>query len=231
MGRRVEVHIPGPRDFFVAEDVIHHRGIDSDGRWISRCGWDFDDAGVEWAGNYEPDAWPPCLACVRESATREPMPEVGWPAAKPVRAEPDRELTRLIARWKVWCDVGLVSHRVAPANDGTAACGKPIPHRAAYRAKGPVPPVRTCSDCERVRAAARRDSSPVSKGIERPRLKPKAATRAEPRYTRKRKPAVDASPRKAMGFQTRKEIALFGRKMIVPIRIVGGGAPELGKRR
>ena len=49
-------------NYFVSEDVFHTRVGDVPG-FVSACGWSYESILVDWADEYEPDAWAPCAAC------------------------------------------------------------------------------------------------------------------------------------------------------------------------
>lgn len=281
-------------EFFVAEDLIHE-SVGSPGSFVSRCGYEYARDAVEWAGEYEPEAWPQCEEC--SSDAREPLsaesvvirgvyaldddahlwtsrdaagwssicgrtdPEEqvawagdDWPEAydrcpecvRMVEADLDqgddgREIPRppdngeapvprklLAARlrdYHVWVIQDGTEHRPRNQNMDAAMCGRKLDGGLAPRLH-PTEGVQHCHECDRAVGLARAARKP--KRSSGPRQRTGGARKSVVAPT---KPAKPSGSKRRKDRATEKEKALFGRKMIVPVRFVSGGLPTLGRRR
>lgn len=286
--------------FFVAEDRVHLR--QGSGGFISHCGYEYPSIAVDWAGDYEPDAYDVCEECESEPSGLAPSAQEVVVVRGVYAVDDDAHLwvRRSEGAWHAVCGRDDANHTVAWADDewpaGYDACSTcvelvdadlwqpdnnedewlPEPtdderyrsyrvwvvqdgaeHRARNREltaamcgvelRAGVAPRLTqtsgtthCHDCDRSVGRARAglpvdQASPLPKGQP---SKSQASKRKPPqpkRRTTSRTGKRSVTPARANGSRrlksTDKEIALFGRKMIVPIRFVRGGAPGLGRRR
>ena len=60
--------------YFVAEDVAHVRLGDRP-NFVSACGYEYAPIAVDWADEFEPDAWPSCEDCLTARSNPEPPSE------------------------------------------------------------------------------------------------------------------------------------------------------------
>lgn len=273
--------------YFVAEDVVHIRSSEVAG-FVSACGWEYERVAVEWADDYEPEAWAACEDCMAGQEPSEVPPDVitvqgvyalnddahlltgrgggswlslcgrvdpndtvdwaghEWPeaydecpeCAAMVHTElwdPDRTdrypeskpvdpstFARRVREYRLWIVTqDGFEHRPSDATLAAAMCGAALTSSTEQRS-APMGGPTHCHACDRAvgvaRAAARPRRAPKQK---RPSGSPpkKGAKQAKA-------PAIKASSAIAT-----KEIALYGRRMIVPVRFVRGGSPGLGRRR
>lgn len=275
--------------YFVAEDVVHLRLQDRLG-YVSACGYEYAPIAVDWAGDYEPEAWPACEECLgagsapvsetedlvvtgvyaleddahllvgraggmwRSACGRtDPNDAVNWaghewpdayeecPAcaamvdaslwtsvgpdeADSVVLGPTQSLSERVRGYRLWVvSSDGVEHRPADQTLTTAMCGAELQPENAQRT-APIGGPGHCHECDRAVGAARAALRPG-----RPVAKPKRTpARPSKRVEKHAQPTTKRRRRSRAG--TDKEIALFGRKMIVPVRFVRGGLPGLGKR-
>lgn len=190
--------------------------------WLSLCGRTDPNDTVNWAGHEWPEAYDECPECA--AMVHTDLWDSHEPADRHVRSVPvDRNsLAKRIREYRLWvvADDGL-EHRPKDAALTKSVCGAALSPDHVQR-NAPEGGATHCHACDRAvgqaRAAARPRRDPKSK---RPSSRPhkRGGERAK------------APARKGDPAGTAKEIALYGRRMIVPVRFVRGGLPGLGRRR
>ncbi len=66
--------------YFVAEDVAHVR-LGDRSNFVSACGYEYAPIAVDWADEFEPDAWPSCEDCLTARSDPEP-PSRMWSSSR-----------------------------------------------------------------------------------------------------------------------------------------------------
>jgi hypothetical protein len=274
-------------NYFVAEDVVHIRSREVAG-FVSACGWDYEPIAVEWADDYEPEAWAACEDCMAGQEPSEVSREVvtvqgvyaldddahlltgreggswlslcgridsnetvdwaghEWPEAyeecpecaamvHPDLWDPDatdrhREsrqvepssFVKRVREYRLWivAQDGF-EHRPSDATLAKAMCGVALASNNEQRS-APMGGPTHCHACDRAVGQARTAA--------RPRREPKQK-RPSARPPKRAAQQTNAPARKPSSASATKEIALYGRRMIVPVRFVRGGSPGLGRRR
>lgn len=273
--------------YFVAEDVVHIRSNEVAG-FVSACGWDYQPVAVDWADDYEPEAWAPCEDCMaghepsavslnvvtvqgvyaidddahlltgREGGSWhslcgrvDPNDAVDWaghewPAAYDECPEcaamvhtdlwdpdtTDRHLesrkvepssfAKRVREYRIWVVAqDGIEHRPSDAASAKTMCGVALTSSSEQRV-APMGGPTHCHACDRAVGQAR--------AAARPRREPKQK-RPSARPPKRATKHAKAPARKAKSTSATKEIALYGRRMIVPVRFVRGGSPGLGRRR
>jgi hypothetical protein len=277
-------------NYFVAEDVVHIR-LSDPSKYVSACGYEYPPSAVDWADEFEPEAWPACEDCM--SAQTQPGSRsadvvvvqgayaldeahllVGrdgnswlslcgrcddndavvwagpdWPEAyeqcpecvaivdahpysseqSDHAAEAERpastSLAARIREYRLWIvATDGIEHRPSDESLTRAMCGAGLQPGDVQRTK-PVGGSAHCHTCDRAVGEARAARRP-----RRPRSTAKRTSVRPIRKTGKRAQGAKKGRRRTPT-GTDKEIALFGRRMIVPVRFVHAGLPGLGKRR
>ena len=282
--------------YFVADDVVHTR-VGEHSTFVSECGFEYPSLAVDWAGDYEPDAWSMCPACdaVEPDSTHASEDLV---LVQGVYAVDDDDAHLRIGRadgaWLSVCGrrdanllvawagdewpeaydacpdcLGLVDADLWPpdlpgdeAQSGSAATTTPEERFRAHRVwviqdemehrprdeamtaamcgaslrpgatplLTPTAEAMHCHECDRAVGRARAAARPPQPRTQA-KVRPTTRTRSSPkRHASRRNKSVTKSSRKTPS-STDKEVALFGRRMIVPVRFVRGGLPGLGRRR
>ena len=218
---------------YAVDDDAHLWVRRSEGAWHSVCGRDDANHTVAWADDEWPVAYDACSTCLDlvEADLWQPDVEGGEPS------EPTDE-DRYRA-YRVWVIQDQVEHRARDRALMTTMCGDELrvgmtpqftqTSRAAH-----------CHDCDSAVGRARA-GLPIEHTFRKPKATPpkrqspkrRAPEPKRPIAPRPEKYSVMPGRQKRSGQRrsTAKEVALFGRKMIVPIRFVRGGAPGLGRRR
>lgn len=275
-------------NYFVAEDVVHIR-LSDDAGFVSICGYEYAPIAVEWADEFEPEAWPACEDCMTAQEPAESSDDViavqgvyaladdahlligrdgtawlslcgrndqddsvcwaghEWPeaydecpecaamvhsdlwategpneAAQTNPAEPG-SLAKRISDYRLWVvAIDGIEHRPRDETLLKAMCGAKLGRGDAQR-KAPMGGPAHCHACDRAVGQVRAATRP------RQRIaRPKRSSARSPKKTGNRAQTPPKTRRIPAG--TKKEIALYGRRMIVPVRFVRGGLPGHGRR-
>lgn len=191
--------------------------------WLSACGRRDEIDTVDWAGHDWPEAYEACPDCA--SIADAARLSDGGASAVAEQARDCPSLESRIASYRLWvvADDGL-EHRPSGRAIDTAMCGAKL-HPGDVQRLRPVGGPEHCHACDRAVGRARAQSRPVSPSRKSRRL-PMTPARKAGKSSSAAQVKRARNPRGA-----EKEIALYGRRMIVPIRFVRGGLPGLGKRR
>lgn len=201
--------------------------------WHSVCGRTDMNHEVAWADSEWPEAYDACAACV--SLVDEDL----WQPDADVAPLAEPSDTDLYQAYRVWVIQDGIEHRASDSELAAAMCGQTLRAGATPqdRQSGGTTHCHACdSAVGRARAGLPpKPTKPVMQPVdkrENAAKRTKGRPKAAPRSGAKRQGVATASaPSRPKRTSGSKDVALYGRKMVVPFRLVRGGAPGLGRRR
>jgi hypothetical protein len=137
---------------------------------------------------------------------------------------PRELLAARLRDYHVWIIHNGTEHRPTNQNMTTAMCGVTLDPRGAPKLH-PTVGVEHCHECDSAVGLARLRTKRLGRN---PKKGKKQSLSGEPSKKQASAPGKKSRPKDRLA---EKEKALFGRKMIVPVRFVRGGLPTLGRRR
>ena len=208
---------------YAVDDDAHLRIGRSDGSWLSVCGRRDANLLVAWAGDEWPVAYDACPDCIGLVDADLWPPDYPGDDARRGAAAATTPLERF-RDFRVWVIQDEVEHRPRDEDMKAAMCGASL-RPGATPLLTPTAEAMHCHECDRAVGRARAAARP-------PTPKPRAKVRPTVvRSSRKERANKRSKAIRKTTTSTDKEVALFGRRMIVPVRFVRGGLPGLGRRR
>lgn len=234
---------------YALEDDAHLLVGRNGSSWMSLCGRSDPTESVNWAGHDWPEAYDACPTCA--SAVGDATPwfpsESDAPSCIEDASQAEWERVKSYRLW-VYSDDGI-EHRPRDERLREAMCGAEI-RPENVRRTSPLGGPFHCHACDRAVGAARASTQPSEPARGRGPIPPMPDAGETPSAAPKRKSrrgglkrvparptrqpgknAASATKKRQKSSGADKEVLLHGRRMIVPIRFVRGGAPGLGRRR